>query len=89
MMLAEMMVKSNFWPLYEVIEGRYVLNYDPKQRQVPVRDWMSRQGRFKHLFTAENEHLIDEMQAYVDQEWARLKRLVAMSAEEAAEVAAE
>jgi pyruvate ferredoxin oxidoreductase beta subunit len=87
MMLAEMMVKSKFWPLYEVIEGRYVLNYDPKNRTVPVRDWMSRQGRFKHLFTSDNEHLIDEAQAYVDHEWARLKRLVAMSAAEAAEEA--
>lgn len=88
MMLAEMMVKSNYWPLFEVIEGQYVLNFDPKSRQVPVRDWMTRQGRFKHLFTAENEHLIEEMQATVDREWQRLKKLVAMSAGDPGEEAA-
>jgi pyruvate ferredoxin oxidoreductase beta subunit len=82
--LAEMMVKSNFWPLYEVIDGRYVLNFDPKDRKVPVRDWMKRQGRFKQLFTPKHEHLIDEMQETVDREFTRLKKLVAMSAEDSA-----
>jgi pyruvate ferredoxin oxidoreductase beta subunit len=81
--LAEMMVKSNYWPLYEVIDGKYVLNFDPKDRKVPVRDWMKRQGRFKHLFTPEHDHLVEEMQETVDREFVRLKKLVAMTADEA------
>ncbi|MHB9149579.1 MAG: thiamine pyrophosphate-dependent enzyme [Thermoleophilia bacterium] len=79
-MLAKMMVQSCFWPLYEVIDGQYKLNYDPKDRKIPVRDWMERQGRFKHLFKPQFEHVIDEAQAYVDQEWERLKGLVSLSA---------
>jgi pyruvate ferredoxin oxidoreductase beta subunit len=89
MMLADMMVKSNYWPLYEVIEGRYVINFDPKNRKIPVRDWMSRQGRFKHLFTPENEWLIDEMQATVDAEFERLKMLAAATAVPEGEPAAD
>lgn len=79
-MLAKMMVQSCFWPLYEVIDGQYKLNYDPKDRKIPVRDWMERQGRFKHLFKPQFEHVIDEAQAYIDQEWERLKGLVSLSA---------
>ncbi|GAB4265066.1 MAG: thiamine pyrophosphate-dependent enzyme [Thermoleophilia bacterium] len=76
---AKMMVQSCYWPLYEVIDGRYTINYDPKNRKIPVRDWMKLQGRFKHLFTPQNEHLLDEMQAYVDREWERLKELASLA----------
>jgi pyruvate ferredoxin oxidoreductase beta subunit len=73
-----MMVQSCFWPLYEVIEGRYVLNYDPKNRKIPVIDWMKLQGRFSHLFKPENEHLLVEFQEYVDREWERIKAMSAL-----------
>jgi pyruvate ferredoxin oxidoreductase beta subunit len=79
-MLAKMMVQSCFWPLYEVIDGKYKLNYDPKDRKIPVRDWMEKQGRFKHLFKPQFAYIIDEAQAYIDKEWERLKSLVSLSA---------
>ncbi len=75
-----MMVRSCYWPLYEVINGRYVINYDPKNRKIPVADWMKLQGRFSHLFKAGNEHLVQELQDYVDREWERLKALASISA---------
>ncbi len=83
MALAKMMVQSCYWPLYEVVDGRYTMSYDPKNRKIPVRDWMKLQGRFKHLFTPENEHIIDEMQAYVDHEWQRLKELTTLGSGQA------
>ncbi|MGC8778156.1 MAG: thiamine pyrophosphate-dependent enzyme [Candidatus Caldatribacteriaceae bacterium] len=59
------------WPLYEVENGKYRLTYKPKEKK-PVEEWLKAQGRFKHLFTPENRHLIEEVQAYVDKEWETL-----------------
>ncbi|MBE3073486.1 MAG: hypothetical protein IMZ75_00840 [Actinobacteria bacterium] len=87
MTLAKMMVDSCWWPLYEVINGEYKLSYDPKKRKVPVRDWMKLQGRFKHLFTPENEHILEEAQAQSDLDWEDLLKMCSLSApsDEAAE----
>lgn len=61
------------WPMYEVENGKYRLTYKPKEKK-PVEEWLKVQGRFKHLFTPENRHLIDEIQAHVDREWEALLR---------------
>ena len=42
-----------FWPLYEVVEGRYELTYEPPE-VLPVADWLALQGRFAHLLKPEN-----------------------------------
>ena len=47
------------------------MSYRPREKQ-PVARWLERQGRFRHLFKPENEHLIDEFQAEVDRRWERL-----------------
>ncbi|MDI3534058.1 MAG: pyruvate ferredoxin oxidoreductase beta subunit [Thermosediminibacterales bacterium] len=60
--------ETRYWPLYEVENGKWKLTYKPKKR-VPVEEWLKLQGRFKHLFTDENRHLIDELQAEVDRRW--------------------
>jgi len=63
---------SCFWPLYEVIDGKWKLNYDPKDKKIPVVDWMKPQGRFKHLMG--NQKVLDEIQAEVDKRWEELKK---------------
>jgi pyruvate ferredoxin oxidoreductase beta subunit len=64
-------VDSCFWPLYEVVDGRYRLSYRPR-RAVPVEEWLRRQKRFAHLFDPDAEHLLAEIQRQVDAEWATL-----------------
>jgi pyruvate ferredoxin oxidoreductase beta subunit len=81
---ARMMVQSCFWPLYEVIDGRYVVNFDPKNRKLPVVDWMKLQGRFAHLFKAGNEQLLVDFQDYVDREWDRIKTMASLGGATAA-----
>lgn len=66
--------ETNFWPLYEIENGNYVINYVPKERK-PVEEFLKGQGRFKHLFQPENQHVISEMQGIVDEEWAELEKL--------------
>jgi pyruvate ferredoxin oxidoreductase beta subunit len=67
-------IESCFWPLYEVIDGKYFINYKPRNK-IPVADFLKAQGRFKHLFKKGNEVLIDEIQTEVDKRWEKLLKL--------------
>jgi pyruvate ferredoxin oxidoreductase beta subunit len=72
--LSKLAVDTCFWPLFEVENGEWKLNYKPKEK-LPIATWLERQGRFRHLFRPENEHIIGELQAEVDRRWERLLRL--------------
>ena len=69
-------VENNYWPLFEVENGVYKINKKPKDR-APLEPWMKKQGRFKHLFKPGNEHVIDRLQTWVDDEWDKLVKLEA------------
>jgi pyruvate ferredoxin oxidoreductase beta subunit len=73
-------VETNFWPLFEVENGKYNINKKPKDRQEIV-PWMKKQGRFKHLFKPGNEHILESSQKYVDDQWEKLLKLEARDAE--------
>ncbi|MEF3245634.1 MAG: pyruvate ferredoxin oxidoreductase [Caldisericaceae bacterium] len=66
--------ETNFWPLYEIENGRVHINFKPKERK-PIEEFLKGQGRFKHLFKEENKHIIEEMQKTIDEEWERLLKL--------------
>ncbi|ODM27181.1 thiamine pyrophosphate-dependent enzyme [Acetivibrio mesophilus] len=74
MELSKMAVETCFWPLYEVIDGKYIINYKPKTK-LPVKDFLKLQGRFKHLFKAGNEYMLEEIQKEVDSRWETLLKL--------------
>ena len=65
---ARQAVETRFWPVYEVENGVYKINYKPKE-SVPVKEWLFAQGRFKHLKSPENQDLVDKIQSQVDQQW--------------------
>ncbi|MDD3539313.1 MAG: thiamine pyrophosphate-dependent enzyme [Atribacterota bacterium] len=69
--MTKLAVQTNFWPLYEVENGKWKLNYKPKER-LPITEWMEPQGRYKHLLTPENKHLVEEIQQEIDENWERL-----------------
>ena len=77
MEINKLAVETCFWPLYEVIDGKYIVNYIPKNK-LPVRDFLKAQGRFKHMFKAGNEFMIEEVQAEVDKRWEMLLKLAEM-----------
>ncbi|MCK8817095.1 thiamine pyrophosphate-dependent enzyme [Natroniella sulfidigena] len=66
--LTKIAADTCFWPLFEVENGEWKLNYNPKAKK-PITDWLEPQGRFKHLFKPENEGLIEEIQEHVDERW--------------------
>jgi len=69
--IARLAVECKFWPIYEVENGEYKLNYRPR-KEVSVKEWLQLQGRFAHLFTPKNEHIIGEIQEDVDRRWEKL-----------------
>ncbi len=64
-------VETNYWPLFQVEEGKWTLDYEPKKK-LPIEDFLVKQGRFKHLFKKGNEYLIEEFQKEVDRRWENL-----------------
>lgn len=69
--LAKLAADSCFWPLYEIGNGNYKLNYRPAKK-IPVAEFMRPQKRFKHLFVPGNEPLLEKIQKHVDSEWKKL-----------------
>ena len=67
-------VETCFWPLYEVENGVWKLNYKPKKK-LPVMEWFKMQKRFQHLLKPENAGLVEEIQALVDMRWNELLTL--------------
>jgi pyruvate ferredoxin oxidoreductase beta subunit len=78
MEICKLAVESCVWPLFEVIEGEWVLNYEPKKK-LPVSEYLKAQGRFKHLFEKGAEHLIERIQDDIDRRWEGLVNLCNIS----------
>lgn len=71
--LSKLAVNTCYWPLYEIENGVTKITSTPKEK-VPVVEFLKPQGRFKHLFTPENEWLLQKFQEEIDEEWAKLQK---------------
>ncbi len=78
-------VETCFWPLYEVVDGRYRLTYVP-QKKAPVTEWLRSQARFAHLLKPEAGRTLREIQRQVDTEWEALVARCAADAPRSATV---
>ena len=65
-------VDTCYWPLYEVVEGKWILSYKPKAK-LPVEEFLRTQRRFRHLFRPGQEELIAQFQKEVDRRWEELQ----------------
>jgi pyruvate/2-oxoacid:ferredoxin oxidoreductase beta subunit len=73
--IARLAVHTNVFPLYEIEDGeRYTITV--RSRNLPVRDYLVPQGRFRNL----TDEKIAQIQQAVDRNWARLNRLGAENA---------
>lgn len=69
--ICKLAVETRYWPLFEVKDGVWTLNYEPR-KYVPIEEWLVKQGRFKHMFKPENEWMIEAFQKEVDRRWDEL-----------------
>lgn len=71
--VARLAVETRFWPLYEIEQGRYKMNYEPKD-YLPIEEFLKTQKRFSHLFKDESgAKLVKELQKRIDDAWSKLK----------------
>lgn len=75
--LAQTAVDTCIWPLYEVENGKYKINYKPKEKK-QILEWLKPQGRFRHLFKEENAGVIEKFQKQVDEDWDQLNKLASL-----------
>ena len=71
MKICKLAVETCYWPLFEVVEGKWILNYEPKKK-LPIEDFLRPQGRFKHLLKPGKEEEVAMLQAEVDRRWEAL-----------------
>lgn len=75
--IMEAAVNSNFFPLYEIEQGKTTITYDPeaKKKKIPLAEWLKYMGKTKHLLKEENKHLLEEFEREVERRWQRLKAM--------------
>ncbi len=73
--VGKLATKTNFWPLYEIIDGEYKINFIPKSK-VKIEEFLKIQGRFSHIFKRKDkDKLIKDIQNKVNQDWERVRDL--------------
>ncbi|MFC1608933.1 thiamine pyrophosphate-dependent enzyme [Patescibacteria group bacterium] len=71
--IGKLATETNFWPLYEIENGKYTLNLDNKNKK-PIEEFLKTQRRFKHLFAPENAKIVKHIQKGVDEKWKTIKK---------------
>lgn len=66
--ISKLAVDTRVFPLYEVVEGQYILGKHRKNAK-PIEEYLKLQGRFKHLDGSQ----IQEMQKQADVRFHELK----------------
>jgi len=78
MALSRLATETCMWPLFEVENGNYRLNYIPAEKK-PVTEWLKSQRRFAHLLRPDNSEVVAELQQGIDHEWEKLLRLAGVN----------
>ncbi len=77
MRLAKLAVETRYWPVYEVIDGKYwKVNIKPK-RPKPVEEYIAAQPRWKHVL--KYPEVLERIQKEIDEKWNLLLHLEEMS----------
>lgn len=72
--ITKLAVDTGFWPLFEVENGNWKINFKPKAK-IPVSEFTNLQGRFRHLRKPGNEAVVAELQRQVDEYWEYLLKM--------------
>lgn len=74
--ISKMAVETNLWPLYEVENGVYTINFkNPKEKRKPIEEFLKLQVRFKHLLNPSNKAVVQDLQSFIDKRYERLEML--------------
>ncbi len=82
--VARLALETCIFPSWEAVDGKYTLSAPSKvfalkpERKKPVEEYLKIQGRFRHLFTPQFEHIIKEIQQDINTRWERLLKKCGM-----------
>lgn len=76
--LGKLATETNFWPLYEIEDGKYTINTIVKNPK-PIEEFLKLQGRFKHLFAEKNKEVIVDIQKTIDANFEKLVKKAQIS----------
>ena len=71
--ISKLAADTCIWPLFEIENGAWKLNYRPSPKK-PIIEWLKSQGRFSHLLRPENQHVAEGLQTWVDAEWEKIQK---------------
>lgn len=74
MQINKLAADTCYWPLYEVVDGKYKITYKPAKK-LPIEEFLKPQKRFRHMFKPGNECMIEDFQKIVDSRWEELLAL--------------
>lgn len=75
---SKLAVESCVFPVWEAVNGKRQLSTPSKlialapKKKKPVEEYLKGQGRFRHLFTPQNKHVLDKIQRMTDEKWEQL-----------------
>ena len=75
---SKLAVESCVFPVWEAVNGKRQLSTPSKlialapKKKKTVEEYMKGQGRFRHLFTPQNQKLLDKIQRLTDERWEQL-----------------
>ena len=78
MEINKLAVQTCYWPLYEIVDGKYKITFKPAKK-LPIEEFLRPQKRFRHMFKEGNEWMIEEFQKEVDRRWQELLDLEEMT----------
>jgi len=75
--IGRLAVQTGFWPLYEVIEGKYLLSKDSQRfidptKRKPIIEYLNGQKRFKSI----SNEVLEQYQDYIEEQWKEIKKRI-------------
>ena len=75
--IGRLAVQTGFWPLYEVIEGKFILSKDSQRfldptKRKPISEYFNIQKRFKNI----SDEDIENHQNYIKEQWKQIKKRI-------------
>ncbi len=72
--ISKLATESNFWPLYEIEDGKLTLNYKPSKR-IAIEEFLKAQSKFKEVLKPKNNGVLKTIQEEVDRRYNELLKL--------------
>ena len=75
--ISQLASDSHFWPLFEVENGKWKINYRPRNTEQKLEKFLEMQGRTRHLLKSENAEILADLKAHIAADWEFLEKMEA------------